>query len=1417
VIDLPGGHDGEEPVDVDRASGAKNGRNGAEAPLPEPRRTRWQPLRSGLLNLYRYDYQELHFHDGHLLLRGNNGTGKSRILALQLPFLLDGETAPHRMEPDGDAAKRAEWNLLMGKLSDRSGYTWIELGRLGDDGTPQYLTLGCGLSAIEGRGIVGRWFFTTSQRIGRDLHLVSDAGHVLSRQRLAELLGDRGRLYLTAREYRQAVDRALFHLGEQRYEALISLLIQLRQPQLSRNLDEARLSRALSEALPPPSQAVLDDIAESFRGLESDRQDLESFVAARRGVGAFLTEYGQYSGIAARRRAEAVRTTHSAYEGALRGLRAAEAELRDLEERLAMLRSRLEALALDESAADGAVKTLEQSPEMQAAIAVDEARRAATDRATEARGRLEEHRVAVGAREAREEELARSHGEVADARARVEDRQDRALERARDAGLERDHLAAVEPLARLEDEPAQALERAEKALARRIDRQLEAARQIAELGKRVDEARLAVTRAREAQEHFEAGYAGSVEKQKEAQGVLEKAREDLLVAFGGWRASLVELAPADLDEIESRLEDWCEEARGESPVQLEVREAMTRAAQRLAGLRADLESRIATMEADLARLTEERDHLEKGRHVPPPPPYTRGEGVREERQGAPLWALCDFAAGFDEHAARAGLEAALEAAGLLDAWVTPRGELLGPEDHDIVLAAGRSALPPEGRRLDAVLVHDAGGRHAGVVPPSVVQAVLAHIGLGDGAGDVWVAPDGRWKLGPLHGAWSKPAAQHLGGSAREAERLRRLDALAAEIAALSGSLAGLRSEVETVDARSERARREAEAAPAEDGIRAALARIEQCAILVQDSRRRVEEAEAHAAQRRRELGDRVAERDQAARDLDLAAWAEDPLALERAVHDYRAAQARLWPEVRACAHLAGQAVAAGRRAAEAREEEERRAGSLRLAQIKAEEAEAKRLVLEDSVGATAEAVLARLALERRRLEQVRGDKKECDRKERECALEAARKEKDIERGRESVERETQARDGAMASLGRLIAAKLLPVALQDFEAVDSALWSVTRAVEVARAIESRLSSLASDDGAWERSQKGIHRHVQDLATALLPHGYRPEMTHEDGLVMVTCPFQGRECGMIELRGALDEEVTSRQQLLDAREREVIENHLIGEVSTHLHDRIHRAEELVREMNRELEARPTTTGMRLRFVWEPLEDGPAGLAEARKRLLGSGETWSPADRAALAEFLQRQIQAVRAANETGTWQEHLRTALDYRAWHSFGVERQQDGQWKRLTRRTHGTGSGGEKAIALTVPQFAAAAAHYRTADPHAPRLILLDEAFVGVDADMRAKCMGLLHTFDLDFVMTSEREWGCYATLPGLAIYQLSARAGVDAVGVTRWIWNGRERLRADVAFPPASAPDGGNGSRPGAAEPRFSLDARTAEGPEQE
>ena len=79
---------------------------------------------------------------------------------------------------------------------------------------------------------------------------------------------------------------------------------------------------------------------------------------------------------------------------------------------------------------------------------------------------------------------------------------------------------------------------------------------------------------------------------------------------------------------------------------------------------------------------------------------------------------------------------------------------------------------------------------------------------------------------------------------------------------------------------------------------------------------------------------------------------------------------------------------------------------------------------------------------------------------------------------------------------------------------------------------------------------------------------------------------------------------------------------------------------------------------------------------------------------------------------------------------------------------------------------------------------MLDEAFAGVDDNSRASCLGLLAAFDLDVVMTSEREWGCYAEVPGLSIAQLSRFDDTPAVLVQLWSWDGQKRSRVASAEP---------------------------------
>jgi uncharacterized protein (TIGR02680 family) len=337
--------------------------------LPTPSSERWKPLRAGLVDMFYYDQEEFWFHDGRLLLRGNNGTGKSKVLALTLPFLLDGDLAPHRVEPDGDRQKRMEWNLLLGgkhPSPERLGYTWLEFGRRGADGIEEFRTLGCGLKAVAGRGIARHWFFVTSQRPGAELQLLPDSRVPLTREKLREQIGQHGFVYDRAADYRRAVDEHLFGLGPHRYEALVNLLVQLRQPQLSKKPDEKLLSRALTEALPPLSPGLVTTVAEAFRGLDEERDALHSLAEAQEAATDFLGHYRRYAKVAAKRKAAGPRLTQSRYEQLGRDLTAAEEafaaahqqldeaqrELTQLEEQRTELEARQKALEADPAMRD---------------------------------------------------------------------------------------------------------------------------------------------------------------------------------------------------------------------------------------------------------------------------------------------------------------------------------------------------------------------------------------------------------------------------------------------------------------------------------------------------------------------------------------------------------------------------------------------------------------------------------------------------------------------------------------------------------------------------------------------------------------------------------------------------------------------------------------------------------------------------------------------------------------------------------------------------------------------------------------------------------------------------------------------------------------------------------------------------------
>ncbi|MFE2540883.1 TIGR02680 family protein [Actinacidiphila glaucinigra] len=1348
---------------------------GAAPDLPRPGRSRWQPLRTGLVDLFLYDTEEFHFKDGRLLLRGNNGTGKSKVLALTLPFLLDGDLSARRVEPDADPGKRMEWNLLLGgehPHPERLGYTWIEFGRRDETtGEEHFRTLACGLKAVSGRGIVRHWFVVTDQRAGQGLAFLDATGTPLSRDRIAEAVTGHGMVYDQAGAYRRAVDEALFGLGEQRYAALVDLLIQLRQPQLSKRPNEAALSKALTEALPPMDQAVIADVAEAFRSLDEEKEELRSAAEAEKAASAFLDHYRRYARIASRRRARLPRTEHARYESLQRELSEARTDRTRADEERAEAEERLAAMEETEARLKAQDAALREGPETRSARELEQAARHARNTA-DARDRAEGDRLQA------EQVLARARARLTAASNRLDaagHQAGQALATVRDAATD----ARVElPEDREPDRDAVA------AAADRRRRTLDHVQELADAADRATADRLAASRRLD---EAEADLAHTQEDHALAHGAVQTASRDLLGAVRERAAGWTELAYPDPVGLLDELQDWTEHLNGPYP----AREAAVLAHRGRSGelaarsaevtqRRAELDGRRRTAEAELGV-------LESGGRRGPRPPYTRTPGVRDGAPGAPLWRLVDFRETVPEQD-RAGIEAALEASGLLDAWVRPDGTALGADGHDILLDPPRGPVPT-GALADVLRpAVDGGDAAAAAVGEETVARLLAAIGYGphDTAPytDTWVHADGRFRTGALTGRWAKPAAEYIGEGAREEARRARIAVLRAELAGLATEEAAATAEAQTVAARRRTLDSELAAVPDDAPLRQAHARLESAAQQTGRATRRRNERAADLTEATGRAEQATAELARTTADLGLPADRPGLAAVRQALSALDVALAALWPALRERTETArtveqerGDAAQAAERAAEL---------ALRAEEAghDAAAADERHTTLRSTVGAAVAELERRLAETAAALAANAAGRKNTQHAHTEAVERGGKAGGRIEQLDRDIAESVAARATAIAALQRFTGTGLLTVALPgtDLPPPDAGPWSATAAVALARAVEADLAATDDSEAAWERVQKRLGEELKTLQDALSRHGHSAAARMvEDGMV-VDIVYQGRARAVPELADALAVEVGELTRILSSHEREILETHLITEVAGTLQELIGAAERQVAAMNDELEQRPTSTGMKLRLVWRPSRKAPAGLAQARARLRQSADAWTPEDRAAVGEFLEAQITARQSEDASGSWLEHLTAALDYRTWHEFGIERHQQGRWVPAT----GPASGGERVLAVCVPLFAAASSHYATAgNPHAPRLVTLDEAFAGVDDDSRAKCLGLLHAFDLDVVMTSEREWACYPQVPGIAIAQLSRIDEVAAVLVTRWEWDGMTRTRAvDPARP---------------------------------
>ena len=281
-------------------------------------------------------------------------------------------------------------------------------------------------------------------------------------------------------------------------------------------------------------------------------------------------------------------------------------------------------------------------------------------------------------------------------------------------------------------------------------------------------------------------------------------------------------------------------------------------------------------------------------------------------------------------------------------------------------------------------------------------------------------------------------------------------------------------------------------------------------------------------------------------------------------------------------------------------------------------------------------------------------------------------------------------------------------------------------------------------------------------------------------------WKGKKVSLEVFYRLLKETVESTELLIRQRDRELFEEILSDSLGRKLSRRIQESQRWVRAMSSLMREMDTSMGLTFSLEWKPRPAEGAYELEVQQLnelLLKEKGRLMAEDMEKITRHFRAKIyaekQKLQDSGQVVNYMDLIRGALDYRQWFEFhmyyyrGQERR-----KELTNSAFHRFSGGEKAMAMYVPLFAAVNAQYQKAqNVDHPRILALDEAFAGVDDKNIESIFQLMQKMGFDYIMNSQILWGCYRSVKNLNISELYRPGNSGTVTVISYHWNGCERL----------------------------------------
>ena len=1335
---------------------------------------RWRMNKLGFVNFWLYDWEEFPFSEGRLLLRGENGAGKSVTTQSFIPFMLDGDLRPYRLDSFGSKDRKMSYYLLGEDKEESTGYLYLEFIK---PETRLYRTLVVGLRARRSNSTVEFWGFCLSdgRRIGtgpEDFALFETKGsqHIsLTRQEVHNRFGDGENWVERGSDYKQMVNRMLFGCAEmEQYDRLLRLLIQLRKPKLSKDFSPRLVQEILNASLQPLSEEDIAPMVNSMEKMDTIQHRLEALGQSLQEARQLRNEYTRYNQYVLGKKGQY-------YLAARQFTQQRQTEVKSLEDQVTLTQQALEEARAGHREAEQQVGELSrQLNELNAGGDLKQAmqrkeecrRQAAQQQETIDREQQEERRkqAALDARERDRRQAAR----------RCDDEQEGLEEAFRELGEQNEelryprHPADLQAVDFRQEQPeiarfATRLRKAEEGLRRQEEA-------LGQLDRYQQERDTEAQALRHAQSQWEA-----------AQSTVNAMRDALSEAF----AALEEPTQTFCLRHEEVMALFAQVTAYEGLAQeQEMQRILNGALQRLSAPLAQEYALLDRQQKDgqqqLNELAARRRELENQKDLPP----QRSEAVEATRaylreRGVPhasFYELVDFAPDLPPQR-RNLLEAQLADAGILDALVLPAEaleempELLAEHpDHFLCLKDLSPAAAPLPLRPEQEL------------PPWADMAGILACLSEEPAGHAWFAADGRYRQGVLQGrSVALQPAGYIGASARRANRERQIEALARQMEEKQQELEKIRERLHQNETARRQLQQAYEARPTTADLAVALDLAAKQRGEVERRERTLDDCAQRVQRQQKQLANLRAETLPLTQGLPYEQDAETYGQMVDLCEEYRE-QYRTISEGKEKLELWQSQVLDLEQQLDALNED-LLACTDRVRRQQAEQRKTK-AALEELERYLARPEIQALA---QKLEELNGALERAKKQYHDTDTQMQLRQNDLDHQGPELTRKKQDLQKAIGeeeALRRIFEEELCRGPGQPGRG-EEPLW---RQAEAARDhIRQKDRNLGPED-----LRTSLEKNMR-IASTLNAYriGIQPLFASEEGRlrsrVCIELYLDGQRLDLLDFIRRLEDQREAEEQLLSREDRRLFETILNQTIITKLSHRINNSQEWTQRMSGIMEQLNTSMGLRFSLVWKGKpadQQKELDTGELLKLLRKNPMVMGDADRQKITDHFRAKINRARERSQMeatpATYSELMREALDFRNWFTFRLFYQKGGAEKQtkkeLTDSAFNSFSGGEKAMAMYVPLFAALAAQYIAAGKEAPRLMALDEAFAGVDETNIESMFALVHDLGFDYIMNSQALWGCYPAVSSLNIAELWRPQNAQIVTVLRYHWDGHVR-----------------------------------------